>query len=130
MQLPLCLEKIEAANGYGDGDGITQTKLVYKAFLSYNQLKEYLNILTESDLLSYDLEAHTFKTTEKGLRFLNTYNRTYDAIKISPPQQQTLTESKGPYKLQLRDARVSSCDNRKPLSTIIFYHIYLLGQLS
>jgi predicted transcriptional regulator len=68
---------LEAANG---GDA-TRSKIMYKAFLSYSQLKEYLTVLTESDLLSYDQETHTFKTTEKGLRFLQIYNRISDVIK-------------------------------------------------
>lgn len=50
--IPLCLQKIEAANGYGDGDDITQTKLMYKAFLGYAQLKEYVRVLTENNLLN------------------------------------------------------------------------------
>jgi predicted transcriptional regulator len=33
------------------------------------------------DLLSYDKDTRTFKTTEKGLRFLNTYYRIDDAIR-------------------------------------------------
>jgi predicted transcriptional regulator len=69
--------------------GTTKTKIVYKAFLSYSQLKEYLTILTESDLLSYDDKTHTFKITEKGLRFLNFYNEISDVIKELPqPEQQ------------------------------------------
>ena len=48
---------------------------MYKTFLSYAQLKEYLTILTANDLLSYDLVKQTFKTTEKGVRFLKTYNQ-------------------------------------------------------
>jgi predicted transcriptional regulator len=77
---------LESANG-----GTTKTKIIYKAFLSYNQLKEYLTILTESGLLSYDHQTHIFKTTEKGFRFLNFYNEISDVIKESslpPPQQQ------------------------------------------
>jgi predicted transcriptional regulator len=55
---------LEVANGAVD---ITRTKLMYKAFLSYTQMKEYLMLLTERDLLSYDSITHTYKTTEKGL---------------------------------------------------------------
>jgi len=47
---------------------------MYKAFLSYAQLKEYLALLEESELLAYDNREHTFKTTQKGLRFLNITN--------------------------------------------------------
>ncbi|HXT84981.1 MAG TPA: winged helix-turn-helix domain-containing protein [Verrucomicrobiae bacterium] len=55
---------LEAANG-----GTTKTKIMYKAFLSYNQLREYLSILIESNLIEY-LEGSIYKTTEKGLTFL------------------------------------------------------------
>ena len=61
---------LDAANG-----GATKTKILCKACLNHNQLKEYLTVLAESDLLSYDGQMHTFKTTEKGLKFLKTYNR-------------------------------------------------------
>jgi predicted transcriptional regulator len=69
------------------GGGTTKTKIIYKAFLSYNQFKEYLTILTESDLLSYDGKRQIFKTTEKGLRFLNFYNEIRDVIKELPQPQ-------------------------------------------
>ena len=58
-----------------NGGGVTKTKIMYKAFLSFVQMKEFLTILTESDLLSYDGKTQTFKTTEKGLRLLHTYNQ-------------------------------------------------------
>jgi predicted transcriptional regulator len=56
------------------GGGATKTKILYKASLSHNQLKEYLMVLTQSDLLRYDGDTHTFKTTEKGLGFIEVYN--------------------------------------------------------
>jgi predicted transcriptional regulator len=57
------------------GEGVTRTKIMYKAFLSYAQLKEYLAILTHNGLLSFDVGTQTFKTTEKGLRFLKAYGQ-------------------------------------------------------
>jgi predicted transcriptional regulator len=63
---------LEVANGAVD---ITRTKLMYKAFLSYAQVKVYLALLTERDLISYDSITHTYKTTEKGLRLLQFYNQ-------------------------------------------------------
>ena len=57
---------LEAANGAG----ATKTTLLYSALLSYSQLIRLLKLLTERDLLSYDLNSRTFKTAEKGLRFL------------------------------------------------------------
>ena len=60
---------LEAANG-----GTTKTKIMYKAFISYNQLKEYLSILIENNLLEYIDGTHKFKTTEKGLNYLKMHN--------------------------------------------------------
>jgi predicted transcriptional regulator len=47
---------------------------MYKAFLSYAQLKEYLTVLEESGLLAYDKGEQLYKTTQKGLHFLNITN--------------------------------------------------------
>jgi predicted transcriptional regulator len=70
-------EILDAANG----SSATKTKIMYNAYLSYNQLKEYLTILTENNLLSYDLYSHTFTTTERGLRFLQIRNQMDSMIK-------------------------------------------------
>ncbi len=48
----------------------TKTKIMYNAYLSYNQLKEYISILIENNLLEYIEGARTFRTTQKGLNFL------------------------------------------------------------
>jgi predicted transcriptional regulator len=48
----------------------TKIKIMYNAYLSYNQLKEYLSVLIENKLLEYFEGARTYKTTEKGLNFL------------------------------------------------------------
>ncbi len=70
---------LEAANG---DDNATTTKILYKAFLSHGQLKGLLAILTDSDLLRYESLRHTFKTTEKGVRFLKTYSQMDQMIKV------------------------------------------------
>ncbi|MBC8157276.1 hypothetical protein H7X64_03830, partial [Armatimonadetes bacterium] len=56
---------LEAANG-----SVTKTRIMYKAFLSYAQLKEYLSVLIENNLLEYLEGSQNYKTTEKGLNFL------------------------------------------------------------
>ncbi len=56
---------LDAANGRA-----TKTKIMYKAFLSYVQLKEYLSVLIENNLIEYLDGTRTFKTTEKGLNYL------------------------------------------------------------
>jgi predicted transcriptional regulator len=55
--------------------GTTRTKIMYKAYLSYAQLKEYLSVLVENALLEYEKETQTYKTTPKGLQFLKTYSQ-------------------------------------------------------
>jgi len=47
---------------------------MYTAFLSYNQLKDYISILIENNLIEYLDGARIFKTTEKGLNFLKMHN--------------------------------------------------------
>jgi predicted transcriptional regulator len=75
---------LETANG-----GITsKIKIMYEANLSYAQLKDYLMTLSDKDLISYDLDTRTFKTTEKGLRFLEIYNKLDDVMREEGRQQQ------------------------------------------
>jgi predicted transcriptional regulator len=61
-----------------NGGGATKTKIMYKAFLSYVQLKEYLSVLIENNLLEYSNGTQTFKTTEKGLNYI--YIKMYSEI--------------------------------------------------
>ena len=70
---------LEAAN---ESDGATKTKIMYKAYLSYAQLKEYLAVLVESGLLQVVENGSTtsnnnqtyYRTAEKGWQFLKLYN--------------------------------------------------------
>jgi predicted transcriptional regulator len=59
-----------------------------KTNLSYAQLKEYTMTLCDKDLLRYDLDTHTFKTTEKGIRFLEIYYKLDDILSEEGQQQQ------------------------------------------
>jgi predicted transcriptional regulator len=72
---------LEAANG-----GINKSRIMYKALLSSAQMKEILTALTEKDLLCYDENTRILRTTEKGLRFLDIYNRISDMVKVEQPQ--------------------------------------------
>ena len=59
----------------------TKTKIMYQAFLSYNQLEEHLSFLIRKGLLNYDVNTRTFRITEKGIQFLEAYNLLEDMIK-------------------------------------------------
>ena len=62
----------------------TKMGIMYKTFLSHAQMKNYLTYLTQHDLIEYDVGAQIYKTTEKGLRFLDTYGQMDDMIKDGP----------------------------------------------
>ena len=70
-----------------NGGGATKTKIMYAAFLSYGQLKEYLSILIENNLLEYINGTRIFKTTEKGLNYIKMYSEIGELLQ----QQQTTT---------------------------------------
>jgi predicted transcriptional regulator len=74
---------LEATNG---GGGETKTKIMYFAFLSFNQLKEYLSLLIENNLIEYLDGTNKFQTTEKGLFFLKMHNELRELL----PQTTTI----------------------------------------
>ena len=61
---------LEATNG----GRATKTKIMYKAFLSFEQLKEYLTVLQEKGLIEYEERQKTYRTTTKGIRLLQLVN--------------------------------------------------------
>jgi predicted transcriptional regulator len=69
---------LEAANG-----GATKTKIMYKAFLSYAQLKEYLAVLIENGLIEYEDGRQLYRTTEKGIRLLRVYNQVGELVVLN-----------------------------------------------
>ena len=61
---------LEAANG-----GATKTRIMYSAFLSFEQLKQYLAYLLERGLIEHEEITQKFRTTEKGMRVLKLQNQ-------------------------------------------------------
>jgi len=55
---------------------------MYSAFISINQLREYLSLLVENGLIQYEEGKHTYRTTEKGMRFLHLQNKTDEVAPI------------------------------------------------
>lgn len=64
---------LEASNG-----GTTKTRIMYKAYLSYAQLKEYLSVLMENGLLEREEGTQLYRTSAKGMAFLRTYSQMSD----------------------------------------------------
>jgi predicted transcriptional regulator len=50
------------------------TVIMYNSLLNHPRLKEYWNALTELGLLVYDNTTLTFKTSEKGVKFLEVFS--------------------------------------------------------
>ena len=76
---------LEAANG-----GATKTMIMYKAFLSYAQLKEYLRMLIEYGLLARDIQAENYRTTNKGMKFLEITRQLAGMLKLHSIEQTTM----------------------------------------
>ena len=70
-------------------DGAIKTRIMYNAFLSFPQLKEYLDLLLKGGLLEHEESDRTYHTTEKGWRFLKMYR---EVDKMIPPNNM-LTKS-------------------------------------
>jgi predicted transcriptional regulator len=54
--------------------GENKTRIMYKAYISHNQLCAHLKELQENGLLEYRLGDQTYMTTQKGKRYLEIYN--------------------------------------------------------
>ena len=77
----------------------TKTKMMYKALLSYEQLKEYMVMLTENDLIAYDKPSERFSTTNKGYEFMKKYedlSKLIMPIATTTPQEENHTSGTRP----------------------------------
>ena len=75
---------LKSAQDSNDGR-ITKPQLMYKAFLSFEQLNKYLPMLTDSGLLDYDDESERYyKVTDKGMKFLKMYDKIIEYVSIMP----------------------------------------------
>jgi predicted transcriptional regulator len=68
-------------------NGVLKTKIMYEAFLSFSQLEEYIGLLLRNGLLEHDGLKKTYKTTEKGLRLLEIYNRLHEIAGSKKPNK-------------------------------------------
>jgi len=73
--------------------GATKTKLMYKAYLSYFQVVEYLKHLQQNDLLVYEEGTQLYRPTEKGLKFLNISNDLNEMTILTNSKNYNIVES-------------------------------------
>jgi len=64
-------------------EGTLKTQVMYKANLSFAQLNEYLRLLLDLRLLTLvgNTEKNVYKTTSKGVRYLESYRKIRDLLK-------------------------------------------------
>jgi predicted transcriptional regulator len=66
---------LEAINCNSNRRGESQTRIMYKAYLSHSQLKEYLSVLLEKGLIEYQKEDRLYTITQRGIHFIQIYNQ-------------------------------------------------------
>jgi predicted transcriptional regulator len=71
---------LEAANG---SEGSSRTRLMYKSYLAYSQLKEYLEALQENGLIDYEVGRRCYRITQKGIRLLQLQNKMEEIAPIN-----------------------------------------------
>ncbi|TLY04920.1 MAG: hypothetical protein E6K87_01925 [Thaumarchaeota archaeon] len=64
--------------------GATKTKIMYKAYLSYTQLKEYLSFLEGNEMIMYEQGTQLYRVTDKGRKFINVYSEIGDMMSLKP----------------------------------------------
>ncbi len=63
-----------------EGEGSTQTKIIYRLYFSSSLLRQCLIWLTVHRLLIYDTIMRTYHITRKGMRFLELCQKLDDII--------------------------------------------------
>jgi len=70
---------------YSAQGGAGITKIMFHAYLTHSQAKEYTQMLMQNDLLEQDIEAASlrqFRTTPKGIEYLAAVEKMSDMLAI------------------------------------------------
>jgi predicted transcriptional regulator len=84
-----------------DRNAVSKLKMMYKGFLPYAVLAEYVSFLLENELLTYRKYEGRYRITEKGLRFLHLYGELRQMISSKQKdrirEQNTFDSYRWPY---------------------------------
>lgn len=86
-------------------NGATKTRVMYGAYLSYAQVKEYLGFMVERELLAYEEGSGTYLPTPTGTRLLRIYGEISDILAVGGTR---------PGKKVLRAAPPVVADSQRP----------------
>ena len=71
-------------------DGATKTKIMYKAYLSYTLVKQYITFLQENELLRYEKLTKQYRITEKGIKFLHSYDQILELLSLKNKEEKII----------------------------------------
>ncbi|SMH71458.1 DUF4364 family protein [Candidatus Nitrosotalea okcheonensis] len=60
--------------------GATKTKIMYRAYLSYAQLKDYLEFMEKNELVRHEDGTQVYRITEKGIKLMRLCEEVGDMI--------------------------------------------------
>jgi predicted transcriptional regulator len=66
-----------------DESGASQKRIMYRSFLSYHHLKDYLSLLLGNGLIEFLDTQRKYKITAKGKKFLQIYNGLNEVVEIT-----------------------------------------------
>ena len=72
-------------------NGATKTRIMYGAYLSYAQVKEYLSFLLEKNLIAYEEGRGIYTLTENGMKLLRVYEGISDMISVNSEKEPTFS---------------------------------------
>ncbi len=81
-RIEIVAQILEVVDSNGGDSSITKTSLMNRVFCSPVPLREYLSLLTESNLLQYDGLTLTYRITEKGRKFLHKFDQIDQALNL------------------------------------------------
>ena len=71
---------LEATNA---SEGTSRTRLMYKSYLPYAQLKKHLRTLQQNVLIDYEAGRRCYRITEKGIKLLQLLNKMEEIAPIN-----------------------------------------------
>jgi predicted transcriptional regulator len=74
-----------------NGRQLRQSNIVQKSGLTYKQVKTYVTLLTKCNLVHYNERELTYKTTTKGLHYLNLQYRIIELLPLTSSKSDQLT---------------------------------------
>jgi predicted transcriptional regulator len=78
-RISIIVDVLEAAR-----QGMPKTQIMYRVNLDYKTLNQYVELLLKNELLSKILNKRIYKTTDRGIDFLECYHEVMELLKVSP----------------------------------------------